>query len=86
MKRYLIIMIAILAGLITYALIQKLAQQKEGGVKSSHVAGAIVAFLTLAVGLWFLEIGAAAPDASYVPAKLIDGKVVAPEFIAPAAE
>lgn len=83
MKRYLIILIAILAGLITYALINKLASKEGGGVKTGHIAGAVVAFMTLMVGLLWLEIGAASPDASYVPAKIVDGQVVDPEFIQP---
>lgn len=85
MKRYLIILIAILLGLITYALIQKLSRQ-EAGVKTAHIAGAVVSFITLMIGLLLLEIGAAAPDASYVPAKLVDGKIIDPEFISPQAE
>lgn len=86
MKRYLIIIIAILAGLIAFALIEKLSRKKEGGVTKSHVIGAIVSFVTLAIGLFLLELGAAAPSSSYVPAKLIDGQIVQPEFIQPDGE
>ena len=86
MKRYLIILIAILAGLIAFAIIEKLSRNAEGGIKNSHVIGAVVSFITLAIGLLFLEIGAAPPESSYVPAKLVDGVVVKPEFIAPTAK
>ena len=60
-----------------------MASKEGGGVKTGHIAGAVVAFITLMVGLLMLEIGAASPDASYVPAKIIDGQVVDPEFIKP---
>jgi len=80
MKRYLIILIAILAGLIAFAVIDKLSKGEHGGVKPSHIIGAIVAFITLSIGLFLLEIGAAAPETTYVPAKVIDGQVVKPEF------
>ncbi len=86
MKRYLIILIAILAGLIAFAIIEKLSRNKDGGIKNSHVIGGIVSFITLAIGLLILEIGAAPPESSYVPAKLVDGVVVKPEFIAPTTE
>lgn len=86
MKRYLIILIAILAGLIAFAIIEKLSRNKDGGIKNSHVIGGIVSFITLAIGLLILEIGAAPPESSYVPAKLVDGVVVAPEFTAPTTE
>lgn len=86
MKRYLIILIALLAGLIAFAVIEKLSRKKDGGIKNSHVIGAVVAFITLAIGLLILEIGAAPPQASYVPAKLVDGVIVKPEFITPSAE
>ncbi|MGC6516437.1 MAG: hypothetical protein ACON49_00235 [Candidatus Puniceispirillaceae bacterium] len=83
MKRYLIIIIAILAGLITLALINKLAKEDGSGVKKGHIAGAVVGFVTLFIGLLMLEIGAAPPQSAYVPAKIVDGKVVDPEFITP---
>ena len=86
MKRYLIILIAILAGLIAFAIIEKLSRNKDGGIKNSHVIGGVVSFITLAIGLLILEIGAAPPESSYVPAKLVDGVVVKPEFIAPTTE
>ena len=86
MKRYLIILIAILAGLIAFAIIEKLSRESKGGIKNSHVIGGIVSFITLAIGLLILEIGAAPPESSYVPAKLVDGVVVKPEFIAPTTE
>ena len=76
MKRYLIILIAILAGLIAFALIEKLSRKKEGGITKSHIIGAFVSFITLAIGLFLLEVGAASPQASYVPAKLIDGQII----------
>lgn len=81
MKRYLIILIAILAGLIAFALIEKLSRNKNGGITKSHIWGAVVSFITLAIGLFLLEVGAAAPTSSYVPAKLIDGQIIQPEFI-----
>lgn len=82
MKRYLVILIAILAGLITLALINKLAKDTSegGGIKKGHIAGAIVSFITLAIGLFLLEIGAAPPSSVYVPAKIIDGQIIDPEF------
>lgn len=86
MKRYLIILIAILVGLIAFALIEKLSRNDGKGIKTSHIIGAFAAFITLAIGLVWLEIGAAAPSASYVPAKLVDGEIIKPEFIAPNAE
>ena len=86
MKRYLIIAIAILAGLIAFAIIDKLSKGQHGGVKMSHIIGATVSLITLAIGLFLLEVGAAAPGADYVPAKLIDGQVVQPEFITPKSE
>lgn len=86
MKRYLIILIAILAGLIAFAIIEKLSRNKDGGIKNSHVIAGVVSFITLAIGLLILEIGAAPPESSYVPAKLVDGVVVKPEFIAPTTE
>lgn len=86
MKRYLIILIAILAGLIAFAIIEKLSRKSEGGIKNSHVIGGVVSFITLAIGLLILEIGAAPPESSYVPAKLVDGVVVKPEFNAPTTE
>ena len=86
MKRYLIIAIAILAGLIAFALINKLSKGENGGVQLSHIIGAIVSFVTLAIGLFLLEIGAASPDADYVPAKLINGEIISPELNEPKSE
>ncbi len=77
MKRYLIILIAILAGLIAFAIIEKLSRKSAGRNQNSHVIGGVVSFITLAIGLLILEIGAAPPESSYVPAKLVDGVVVA---------
>ena len=83
MKRYLIILIAILVGLIAFALIEKFSRNNQKGIKTSHIIGAFISFFTLAIGLYILELSAAPPDAAYVPAKLIDGKVMSPEFITP---
>ena len=88
MKRYLVILIAILAGLITLALINKLSRDTSegGGVTKGHIVAGLVSFITLAIGLFLLEIGAAPPSSVYVPATLVDGQVVEPEFIAPKEE
>lgn len=86
MKRYLIIAIAILAGLIAFAVINKLSKGEGGGVKPSHIIGALVSFITLAIGLYILEISSAAPETTYVPAKLVDGEIVQPEFVTPKTE
>lgn len=83
MKRYLIIAIAILAGLLTMAIINRLAgdTSEKGGIQKGHIIGGIVSFVALMLGLFMVEMGAAAPSSDYVPAKLIDGKIVAPEFV-----
>ena len=85
MRRYLIIAIAILLGLITLIVIDKMAgkEEKEGGIRLAHIAGAVVAFITLGVGLFLLETSAAPPTRQYVPAQLIDGEIKQPEFIVP---
>lgn len=85
MRRYLIIAIAILLGLITLVIIDKMASKKEneGGIRIAHIAGALVALITLGVGLFWLETSASSPDGQYVPAKIIDGKIVKPEFVVP---
>ena len=85
MRRYLIIAIAILLGLITLIIIDKMAgkDEKEGGIRLAHIAGAVVALITLGVGLYLLETSAASPSGQYVPAKIIDGEIVKPEFVVP---
>lgn len=85
MRRYLIIAIAILLGLITLVIIDKMAgkDEKEGGIRLAHIAGAFVALITLGVGLYLLETSAAPPSGQYVPAKIIDGQIQKPEFIVP---
>ena len=85
MRRYLIIAIAILLGLITLVIIDKMAakDEKEGGIRLAHIAGAFVALITLGVGLYLLETSAAPPSGQYVPAKIIDGEIQKPEFIVP---
>ena len=88
MRRYLIIAIAILLGLITLVVIDKMAGkgEKEGGIRIAHIAGALVALITLGVGLFLLETSAAPPSGQYVPAKLIDGEIQKPEFVVPEKE
>lgn len=85
MRRYLIIAIAILLGLITLVIIDKMAakDEKEGGIRLAHIAGAFVALITLGVGLYLLETSAAPPSGQYVPAKIVDGEIQKPEFIVP---
>lgn len=85
MRRYLIILIAILAGLITLVIIDKLAsdKSKEGGIRLGHIIGALVALLVLGAGLFLLEINASSPSGQYVPAQVIDGQIVNPKFIQP---
>ena len=83
MRRYLIILIAILVGLIVLVLIDKLANQTDPkkGLRNAHIWGATAALAVLAFGFYWLEMEAAAPTTDYIPAKVIDGQIVQPDFV-----
>ena len=88
MRRYLIILIAILVGLMVLVLIDKLANNKDPkkGLRNAHIWGASAALAVLAFGFYWLELEAAAPSSSYVPAKVIDGKIIQPDFVPSASD
>ena len=78
MQRYLIIAIAILAGLVVFVLLSKMASRHMRGEAIMPfrylVAGAVMIAVMVAGGVW-LETGSGSPEMAYQPAQIIDGEI-----------
>ena len=83
MRKYLIIAIAILAGLLVLVLLTKLAGRHMRGEAIMPyryvIAGAVTIAVMLAGGL-LLETGSGSPDMAYQPAQIIDGEIRPGQF------
>ena len=83
MRKYLIIAIAILAGLLVLVLLTKLAGRHMRGEAIMPyryvIAGAVTIAVMLAGGL-LLETGSGSPSMRYQPAHIVDGKIQPGQF------
>ncbi len=83
MRKYLIIAIAILAGLLVLVLLTKLAGRHMRGKAIMPyryvIAGAVTIAVMLAGGL-LLETGSGSPSMRYQPAQIVDGKIQPGQF------
>ena len=83
MRKYLIIAIAILAGLLVLVLLTKLAGRHMRGEAIMPyryvIAGAVTIAVMLAGGL-LLETGSGSPSMRYQPALIVDGKIQPGQF------
>ena len=83
MRKYLIIAVAILAGLLVLALLTRMAGRHMRGEAIMPyryvIAGGVSIAVLLAGGL-LLETGSGAPEMSYQPAYIADGKIKPGKF------
>ena len=83
MQRYLIIAIAILAGLLAFLLLSKMADRHIRGEAVMPfrylIAGAVMIAVMVAGGIW-LETGSGSPNMAYQPAQIIDGDIRPGQF------
>ena len=83
MWKYLIIAIAMLAGLLVLVLLTKLAGRHMRGEAIMPyryvIAGAVTIAVMLAGGL-LLETGSGSPSMRYLPAQIVDGKIQPGQF------
>ena len=83
MQRYLIITMAILAGLLVFVLLSKMAGRHMRGEAIMPfrylVAGAVMIAVMAAGGL-LLETGSGSPEMAYQPAQIVDGKIRPGQF------
>ena len=83
MRKYLIIAVAILAGLLVLALLSRMAgRHLRGDAIMPYryvIAGAVSIAVLLAGGL-LLETGSGAPEMSYQPAYIEDGQIKPGKF------
>ena len=83
MQRYLIIAIAILAGLLVLVLLSKMAGRNMRGeavMPFRHlIAGAVTIAVMVAGGIW-METGSGRPHMAYQPAQIIDVEIRPGQF------
>ena len=83
MQRYLIITVAILAGLLVFVLLSKMAGRHMRGEAIMPfrylVAGAVM-IAVMAAGGVLLETGSGSPEMAYQPAQIINGEILPGKF------
>ena len=83
MQRYLIITMAILAGLLVFVLLSKMASRHMRGEAIMPfrylVAGAVM-IAVMAAGGVLLETGSGSPEMAYQPAQIINGEILPGKF------
>ena len=83
MRKYLIIVVAILAGLLVLALLTRMAGRHMRGeaiMPYRYVISGAVSIAVLLAGGLLLETGSGAPEMSYQPAYIEDGQIKPGKF------
>lgn len=90
MRRYLIILTALLAAVLVMSLIKAWQRRRAiargedleslKGISWAHLIGAIVGMIVFFVGALWVESNAAGPGSAYQPAQLDGGKVTSGGF------
>ena len=90
MRRYLIILTALMAAILVMSLIKAWQRRraiargedltKLQGISWAHLIGAIVGMIVFFIGVLWIEQNAAGPDSKYQPAQLKDNKVTSGGF------